>query len=146
MNYSVLQKEEYIYSWMREFPTWKLLTTRSVSCINFPSQLIPQFGGLLCYADDTQFYVSVKPNNSIKLSLTKTPVENWMSHHFLLNSDKTVIVLIRPRTSTDNFLQLSGPLSNHPLEIWCHIWSSQIYSVVQSGFGTYHLHFHLSLS
>ncbi len=69
-----------------------------------------------CYADDTQLYISTRPDETSKLSKLTECVKNikdWMTSNFLLlNSDKTEILLIGPKNSTQNFLdynlQLDG--------------------------------------
>ncbi len=69
-----------------------------------------------CYADDTQLYISARPDETSKLSKLTKCVKNvkyWMTNHFLLlNSDKTDILLIGPKNSTQNLLdhnlQLDG--------------------------------------
>ncbi len=54
-----------------------------------------------CYADDTQLYISTRPDETSKLSKLTECVKNvkyWMTNHFiLLNSDKTEILLIEPK-------------------------------------------------
>ncbi len=59
-----------------------------------------------CYADDTQLYISTRLDETSKLSKITECVKNvkgWMTNNFLLlNSDKTEILLIRPRNSTQN--------------------------------------------
>ncbi len=61
-----------------------------------------------CYADDTQLYISTRPDETSKLfKLTECVknVKDWMTNNFLLlNSDKTVILLIGPKNSTQNLL------------------------------------------
>ncbi len=67
-------------------------------------------------ADDTQLYISTRPDKTSKLSKLTECVKNikdWMTNHFLLlNSDKTEILLIGPKNSTQNILdhnlQLDG--------------------------------------
>ncbi len=55
-----------------------------------------------CYADDTQIYISTKPDETSKLSKLTECVQNMkdcMTNNFpLLNSDKTDILLIGPKT------------------------------------------------
>ncbi len=69
-----------------------------------------------CYADDTQLYISTRPDETSKLSKLTECVKNvkdWMTNNFLLlNSDKTEILLIGSKNSTQNLLdhnlQLDG--------------------------------------
>ncbi len=64
-----------------------------------------------CYADDTQLYISTRPDKTSKLSKLKESVKN-VKYFILLNSDKTEILLIGPKNSTQNILdhnlQLDG--------------------------------------
>ncbi len=57
-----------------------------------------------CYADDTQIYISTRPDETSKLSKLSECVRNvkdWMTNHFLLlNSDKTEILLIEQYTES----------------------------------------------
>ncbi len=69
-----------------------------------------------CYADDTQLYISTRPDETSKLSKLTECVKNvkdWMTNNFLLlNSNKTEILLIGPKNCTqyllDHNLQLDG--------------------------------------
>ncbi len=67
-----------------------------------------------CYADDTQLYISTRPDETSKLSKLTECVQNfkaWMTNNFLLlNSDKTEILLIGPKNCTQNIL-------NHNLKL-----------------------------
>ncbi len=53
------------------------------------------------FADDTQLYLSTRPDETSKLSKLTEYVKNvkdWMTNNFLLlNSDKTEILLIGPK-------------------------------------------------
>ncbi len=69
-----------------------------------------------CYADYIQLYISIRPDETSELSKLTECVKNikdWMTNNFLLlNSDKTEILLIGPKKSTQNILdhnlQLDG--------------------------------------
>ncbi len=58
-----------------------------------------------CYADDTQLYISTRPDETSKLSKLTEFVKNlkdWMTNNFLLlHSDKTEILLIGPKQNTE---------------------------------------------
>ncbi len=66
-----------------------------------------------CYADDTQLYISSRPDETYQLAkLTECIVDiNWMTSNFLLlNSEKneqkkTEVLIIRPKTSACNNLE-----------------------------------------
>ncbi len=71
-----------------------------------------------CYADDTQLYTSTRTDETSKLSKLTECVKNvkdWMTNNFLLfNSDKTEILLIRPKNSTQNILDYNLQLNGCP--------------------------------
>ncbi|KAI2646016.1 hypothetical protein H4Q32_024005 [Labeo rohita] len=62
-----------------------------------------------CYADDTQLYLSSRPGETYQFDkLTDCVVElkNWMTSNFLLlNSEKTEVLIIGPKTSACNNLK-----------------------------------------
>ncbi|XP_028272704.1 uncharacterized protein LOC114443000 [Parambassis ranga] len=69
-----------------------------------------------CYADDTQLYLSMKPEETeplVRLQACLKDIKDWMSSNFLLlNSDKTEVIVFGPkhlRTSlSDNTFSLDG--------------------------------------
>ncbi len=72
-----------------------------------------------CYADDTQLYISTRPDETSKLSNVTEYVKNvkdWMTNNFLLlNSKKTEILLIGPNNSTQNLLDHNLQLDGCPV-------------------------------
>ena len=59
-----------------------------------------------CYVDDTQLYLSVKPDEVTQLSKMEAcllDIKEWMAQNFLLlNSDKTEIMVVRPKSLRHN--------------------------------------------
>ena len=58
-----------------------------------------------CYADDTQLYFSIKPeqcNQLTKLQACLKDIKTWMTHNFLLlNSEKTEVLILGPKHFRD---------------------------------------------
>ena len=58
-----------------------------------------------CYADDTQLYLSMKPDGTdqlIKLQACLKDIKSWMTRNYLLlNSDKTEIIVLGPKHLRD---------------------------------------------
>ncbi len=69
-----------------------------------------------CYADDTQLYISSRPDETYqfaKLTECIVDIKNWMTSNFLLlNSEKTEVLIIGPKTfacnNLDHWLILDG--------------------------------------
>jgi len=70
-----------------------------------------------CYADDTQIYLPLRPNDPECLAAVLqcfNDVNSWMAQNFLqLNSSKSEILLINPPQSIAHFQQSLGPLSTN---------------------------------
>ncbi|XP_029284776.1 uncharacterized protein LOC115006618, partial [Cottoperca gobio] len=60
-----------------------------------------------CYADDTQLYLSIKPdetNQLAKLQACLKDIKTWMSSNFLmLNTDKTEVIILGPKRLRNAF-------------------------------------------
>ena len=69
-----------------------------------------------CYADDTQIYLPLRPNNPRSLAAVLDclkDVNHWMAHNFLqLNNTKSKIILSNPPTTIPSPISL-GPLSSN---------------------------------
>ena len=77
------------------------------------------------YADDTQLYISVSPNDTSPVASLIQCIEQmntWMSNHFLqLNKDKTDVLVIGPKTQRE----LINPGTEHQApcqKSWCVPW------------------------
>ncbi|XP_056098168.1 uncharacterized protein LOC130076896 [Rhinichthys klamathensis goyatoka] len=72
-----------------------------------------------CYADDTQLYISSRPDENItssKLTECLKDIKCWMTRNFLLlNSDKTEVLLIGPKNYTQNLLQYDFNIEGCPV-------------------------------
>ncbi len=89
------------------------LSTRAVT---FHAYMLP-LGNIIrkhgvsfhCYADDTQLYISSRPGETHqieKLMECIVDIKNWMTSNFLLlNSEKTEVLIIGPKTPTSNNLE-----------------------------------------
>ncbi len=62
-----------------------------------------------CYADDTQLYISLRPGETHQIEKLKEctdDIKSWMTNNFLLlNSEKTEVLIIRPKNHTSNNLE-----------------------------------------
>uniref|UniRef100_A0AAR2KHK1 Reverse transcriptase domain-containing protein n=1 Tax=Pygocentrus nattereri TaxID=42514 RepID=A0AAR2KHK1_PYGNA len=63
-----------------------------------------------CYADDTQLFISAKPDDKQRIKKMEDcvkDVKSWMSHNFLLlNSDKTEVLLLGPKAARNKLSHL----------------------------------------
>ncbi|TWW56148.1 hypothetical protein D4764_08G0001350 [Takifugu flavidus] len=103
-------------------PTFHFLSVALVRCLHSTSHLrtsgniIRQHGiNFHCYADDTQLYLSMKPEETEKLVKLQTclkDIKSWMSSNFLLlNSGKTKVMMFGPeplRDRLDHMITLDG--------------------------------------
>ncbi len=75
-----------------------------------------------CYAEDTQLYISTRPDESSKLYKECVNVQEWMAKNvLLLNSDKTDILLIGPKKQYAESLGLQFAT----IRIYCYFLYSQ---------------------
>lgn len=80
-------------------------------------QIISRFGCISyhCYADDTQLYFSVKPDDFSNLNTLHSclaAIKDMMSVNLLqLNSDKTELLIFGPETTAKCIIQHIGPLA-----------------------------------
>ena len=80
-------------------------------------QIISRFGCMSyhCYADDTQLYFSLRPDDFSNLNTLHSclaAIKDWMSLNFLqLNSDKTELLIFGPENTANNIIQQIGPLA-----------------------------------
>ncbi len=62
-----------------------------------------------CYADETQLYISLQPGETHQIEKVTeciVNIKNWMTSNFLLlNSEKTEVLIIGPKTPTCNNLE-----------------------------------------
>ena len=100
---------------------WRLLPSHSVTShtllLGFNHSISPILYNVCfhSYADDTQLYISVEPNDAAAINSITTcllPINKWMSNNFLkLNEDKTGILLVGPKTKREMLFNNMGKLT-----------------------------------
>ena len=62
-----------------------------------------------CYADDTQLYLSMKPDETdqlVKFQACLKDIKSWMTRNYLLlNSDKTEVIVLGPKHLRDKLTE-----------------------------------------
>ncbi|XP_066523483.1 uncharacterized protein [Hoplias malabaricus] len=73
-----------------------------------------------CYADDTQLYISAKPDDKHRLKKIEDcvkDVKGWMLRNFLLlNSNKTEVLLLGPKVARNKLSDLILNLADFPVK------------------------------
>ena len=71
-----------------------------------------------CYVDDNKLYISLKPEqcNQTKLQACLKDIKTWMTRNFLLlNSDKTEVLIVRPKHLRDTLSNDIAALNDNAL-------------------------------
>ncbi len=122
--------------------------TRRLTAITPLGQIIQKYDiSFHCYADDTQLYLPLNPNDQSKITNIFNcinEIKSWMTENFLqLNKDKSEIILFGP---PDNINLLSSGLGNLSTLIKPHVknlgvtfdselkFDKQVNSVVKTSF------------